>query len=106
MKKLAIITFSILVFSQSAFAGGTVLYMNDTDAYPYNSGPVDPNATYVTKDGVANTNDTNVSTKKKTTRKGKLRIGSQKNDPNTYWNFGRVNFGSGFSSEGSSVRRY
>ena len=42
----------------------------------------------------------------KTTREGKVRVGREHNDPNSYWNYGAVNFGSGFSSSGASVKRY
>ena len=97
MKKFAIIL-SILCFAPAAFAGGTVLYTN-----PHG---------YVPEQGVQNATNADknqdgekkVSTKKE--RSGKFRVGTQKNDPNTYWNFGRVNFGSGFSSEGSSTKRF
>lgn len=86
MKKIAIIL-GILLFAQAAaFAGGTVLY---TETEPAIQQPSEE-----------------VPVADKGKRKGKLRIGTQKNDPQTYWNFGRVNFGSGLSSEGSSTRRF
>lgn len=65
---------------------------------------MDPNATYVTQNSSNNSQEVTVSSKTEKTRK--LRIGTQRNDPNSYWNFGRVNFGSGFSSEGSSTKRF
>lgn len=96
MKKIAILL-SFLYFAQAAFAGGTVLYSSSVDS---TAQPSDPNATFVSSDssqGAASSS---------TTREGHIRVGNQQNTPNTYWNFGRVNFGSGFSSEGSSTKRY
>lgn len=101
MKKIAIIL-SILCFAPAAFAGGTILY-SPTSASSATR-PMDPNATYVTQNSSNNSQEVTVSSKTEKTRK--LRIGTQRNDPNSYWNFGRVNFGSGFSSEGSSTKRF
>ena len=92
MKRTAIIL-SILLFAQAAFAGGTVLYMNPDGDSSYNT----QNET-----SVENPDDTTKQTYKKKT----IRIGAPKNDPNAYWNYGSVNFGSGFSSTGGSVKRY
>ena len=85
MKKIAIIL-GILLFAQvAAFAGGTVLYSEtETIQQPVEEVPVAD----------------------KGKKEAKVRVGRQKNDPQTYWNFGRVNFGSGFSSEGNSTRRF
>lgn len=88
MKKIAIVL-SILCFAQAAaFAGGTVLYTQSE------AGIQAP----------AEQQEVPVSNKGK--KKAKFRVGTQKNDPNSYWNFGTVNFGSGFSSEGSSTKRF
>jgi len=115
MKKIAIIL-GLLLFAQSAFAGGTVLMLDAAQGFDYDgqevqqqAEPLDPNATYYTKDGVysAADNNVNVAGKKysKTTRK--FRLGRQNyNDPNTYWNFGRVNFGNGFTSVGGGDKKY
>jgi len=104
MKKIAIIL-GILCFAPSAFAGGTILY-STPDYYPgYVQEQRDPNATYVSANPADGQNG-EYTVSSKTERSGKIRIGRQKNDPNTYWNFGRVNFGSGFSSEGSSTKRF
>lgn len=89
MKKVAIIL-SILCFAPAAFAGGTILYSQVEQ-------PAQPQVS-------AEQSEVPVSTKGK--KKGKFRLGNQQNDPNTYWNFGTVQFGSGFSSEGSSVKRF
>ncbi len=89
MRNLAIIL-SILCFAPAAFAGGTVLYSPSTE---------------VIQPQVTEQQEVPVSAKGKK-QKGKFRLGTQKNDPNSYWNFGTVNFGSGFSSEGSSTKRF
>ena len=39
-------------------------------------------------------------------RKVKFGKGPNFNDSNVYWNFGGINFGSGFTSTGSSVKQY
>lgn len=94
MKKFAIIL-SILCFAPAAFAGGTVLY----------SSTVDPAVYYAQQQ--ANMNAQQEATVSKTSEKErKFRLGTERNDPNSYWNFGRINFGSGFSSEGSSTKRF
>jgi hypothetical protein len=109
MKRIAII-FGILMFAQAAFAGGTVLFMdghadNDANTVYVQQGPFDPNATYYTQDG--NYDNSDLKGFKKTTKTRRFRLGRQPaNDPNVYWNFGRVNFGSGFNSTGSSVKQY
>ncbi len=91
MKKIAIIL-SMLLLSQTAYAGGTLLYM-DSDQYD--------GAAYTAQNG-----DEAGAADKKTSKKRKFRLGSDQNNPNSYWNYGAVNFGSGFSSNGSSVKRY
>lgn len=101
MKKIAIIL-GLLLCAQTAFAGGTMLLLNDgtngSAAYP-------ENGTYVSQDGQTAEGESGVSSKK-TYRTKRVRFGTIKNDPNTYWNYGSVNFGSGFSSTGSGVKRY
>ncbi len=92
MKKIAIIL-SIFLFAQAAFAGGTVLYMNPTGDSSYNA------QSEVSEENADETG-------KKTYKQKKIRVGAPKNDPNAYWNYGSVNFGSGFSSTGGSVKRY
>lgn len=106
MKKIAIIL-GILCFAQAAFAGGTMLY-EPVSPYTQNpmTAPANPNDTFVTAGQGMYPQQQEQTVSSKRTREGKIRIGSQKNDPNAYWNFGRVNFGSGFSSEGSSTKRF
>jgi len=89
MKKIAIIL-GILFFAQAAYAGGTILYSPSTE---------------VIQPQVTDQSEVPVSKKGKK-QKGKFRLGTQRNDPNTYWNFGTVQFGTGFSSEGSSTKRF
>ncbi len=107
MKRIAIIL-GVLMFAQAAFAGGTVLFMDGagdgSNAVYQQTGPVDLNSTYYTQDGVY---DGSATGTKKVTKSRWFRIGRQpSNDPNVYWNFGRVNFGSGFNSTGTSVKQY
>ena len=105
MKRLAII-FGILLFAQSAFAGGTVLWMNGGYAdSQQQTQPVDPNATLYTADGAYGDNQV-ASSKTETKRKFRFGRGPNYSDPNVYWNFGRVNFGSGFSSVGGSEKKF
>ena len=116
MKKIAIIL-GLLLFAQSAFAGGTVLMLdsNSSQAGYYNPysqeqtvQQLDPNAVYFTKDGIYSATDgtTQAGTKKVTYTKRKFRLGRQQNDPNGYWNFGRVNFGNGFTTVGGGDKKY
>ncbi len=104
MKKLSIIL-GLLIFSQAAFAGGTVLFMNENyDPFaPQQYEQTDPNATLYTQEGVYGG-----ATKKTVYKKGKFRWGRgpNYNDPNVYWNFGNINFGSGFTSVGSGDKKY
>jgi hypothetical protein len=104
MKKLSIIL-GLLIFSQAAFAGGTVLFMNEGIGVenPLPTEQIDPNATLYTQDGVYGG-----ATKKTLYKKGKFRWGRgpNYNDPNVYWNFGNINFGSGFTSVGSGDKKY
>lgn len=107
MKRLAIIL-ALMMFAPAAFAGGTVLFM-DGGANGYGPQeqqveqvPFDPNSTYYTQNGVYGGGTQRYATK--TTRK--VRLGSQKNDPNVYWNFGAVNFGSGFVTVGGGDKKY
>ena len=94
MKKIAIIL-SVLCFAPAAFAGGTVLYSSNVDMEAYCAAQQ------------ANMDAAQGATASKTSeREGKFRLGTERNDPNSYWNFGRINFGSGFSSEGSSTKRF
>ena len=120
MKKLVILL-GLMFMAQSAFAGGTML-MLDSDIpagynYNYNNNNVqeqqqpmqlDPNSTYFTKDGIYSPNNGLAQgLTRKTYKTRKVRIGRQNyNDPNVYWNFGRVNFGSGFTSVGSGDKKY
>lgn len=110
MKKIAIIL-GLLMFAQAAFAGGTVLFMDGVDEngntrYIQPAGPTDPNSLYYTQDGLYD-GSADLKGTKKTYKKSKFRLGRQPaNDPNVYWNFGRVNFGSGFNSTGTSVKQY
>lgn len=115
MKRLAIIL-GLLLFAQASFAGGTTLIVNpdlpagfnpDNAGYQEPAQQLDPNSTYFTKDGIYSVSGNNlqpVTRKTYTTRK--FRIGRQHNDPNGYWNFGRVNFGNGFTSVGSGDKKY
>ena len=102
MKRIAILL-GILLFAQSAFAGGTMLYYGGgfEEVVQQQTTPVDPNSTLYTADGIYNGTGTRT-----VSYETKRRIGRQKNDPNVYWNFGAVNFGSGFTSTGSSVKQY
>ncbi len=105
MKRIAIVLGMLLV-AQSAFAGGTVLYMNgggytDDLQYQQQLQQTDPNSTLYTADGIQG------GTSSTTTTKRKFRFGRQNyNDPNVYWNFGRVNFGNGFTSVGGGDKKY
>ena len=92
MKKIAIILVLVLV-SQAAYAGGTILYMQGGEP-----------GVAQTETPVADTTNTNGKKKVKTTRR--IKFGNSQNTPYTYWNYGSVNFGSGFSSTGSGVKRY
>jgi len=114
MKKIAIVL-GLLLFSQAAFAGGTVLYMNNTgygqmvDPYQQQQQqvlPTDPNANLYTADGIYSADGTYSSSQTTTVRKVKFGKGPNYNDSNVYWNFGGINFGSGFTSTGSSVKQY
>lgn len=111
MKKIAIVL-SLLLFSQAAFAGGTVLYLNNPDYGQYNpyqqqqTLPIDPNATLYTPDGTYNANSGYSQGQTTTVRKVRFGKGPNYNDSNVYWNFGGINFGSGFTSTGSSVKQY
>ena len=103
MKRLAIILV-LIMFAPAAFAGGTVLLM-DTPGYEnIQRTPLDPYSTYYTQNGVyggAGQAQGYTSTSRK------VRVGGrQKNDPNVYWNFGSVNFGSGFTSVGGGDKKY
>jgi hypothetical protein len=108
MKRIAIIL-GLLMLAQSAFAGGTVLFMNggSYDGNPYQqqqSLPLDPNATLYTQDGVYGAIG-NATSSTQTTRK--FRLGRQSyNDPQVYWNFGRVNFGNGFTTVGGGDKKF
>lgn len=106
MKNLAIIL-SLLMLAPSAFAGGTMLYVSDPaaeQAYQQQRVQYNQNANYYTKDGIYGAEQPQKASAK-TTRK--VRIGNrQKNDPNVYWNFGAVNFGSGFTSVGGGDKKY
>ena len=93
MKKLAIIL-SLILVSQAAYAGGTVLYMQGET----------PQNTQDVSNVTPSDDNSNGKKKGKTTRR--VRFGAQQNNPYTYWNYGAVNFGSGFSSTGSGVKRY
>ena len=112
MKKIAIIL-GLLLFAQSAFAGGTVLMLDSVQGFDYDGQnaqqeqpQLDPNSTYYTKDGVYG-GDVATSSKKYSKTTKKFRLGRQNyNDPNTYWNFGRVNFGNGFTSVGGGDKKY
>lgn len=105
MKKIALIL-GMLLIAQSAFAGGTVLFYNGggyTDDLQY-AQQTDPNSTLYTADGVSGAVDNAAGT---TTTKRKFRFGRQSyNDPNVYWNFGRINFGNGFTSVGGGDKKY
>jgi len=111
MKRLAIIL-GLLMFAPASFAGGTVLYMDGADGYVQPAQVQQPqydlNSTYYTENGIYGANsNVNTGTKRyasKTTRK--VRIGSWKNDPNVYWNFGAVNFGSGFTTTSGGDKKY
>ena len=115
MKRIAIIL-GLLLFAQSAFAGGTVLMLDSSssglgytaDLPAQTVQQLDPNAVYYTKDGIysAADNTAQAGTKKVTYTKRKFRLGRQQNDPNGYWNFGRVNFGSGFTTVGGGDKKY
>ena len=116
MKKIAILI-GLVFMAQSAFAGGTMLMLDSElpAGYNYNNNTVqeqpmqlDPNSTYFTKDGIYSpTNGLAQGYSRKTYKTRKVRIGRQNyNDPNVYWNFGRVNFGSGFTSVGSGDKKY
>ncbi len=107
MKRIALIL-GMLLIAQSAFAGGTVLFYNGggyTDDLQYQQArQLDPNSTLYTADGVSGPSD---ATAGKTTTTRKFRLGRQSyNDPNVYWNFGRVNFGNGFTSVGGGDKKY
>ncbi len=106
MKRIALIL-GMLLIAQSAFAGGTVLYYNGggyTDDLQYQARQMDPNSTMYTADGVTGPAD---ATAGKTTTTRKFRLGRQSyNDPNVYWNFGRINFGNGFTSVGGGDKKY
>lgn len=106
MKKLAIIL-GLLVFTPAAsYAGGTVLYMDEPGAQYNQQVQYDPNSTYYTKDGVYG-GQVQQNSKKRSKTSGKVKVGGKaKNDPNTYWNFGSVNFGSGFTSVGGGDKKY
>ena len=69
---------------------------------------LDPNAVYYTKDGIYSAADgtAQAGTKKVTYTKRRFRLGRQQNDPNGYWNFGRVNFGNGFTTVGGGDKKY
>ena len=118
MKKLAIIL-GLLMFAQASFAGGTMLYMDGADGYT-TAQPLpaleeqlpeqefNPNSTYYTETGIYGAGAGNVFPAKtyetKTTRK--FRVGTWRNDPNVYWNFGAVNFGSGFTTTSGGDKKY
>lgn len=91
------------MFAPAAFAGGTVLFMDAPGYQNVQRTPLDPNSTYYTKDGVYG-GVAQAQGYTSTTRK--VRVGKQKNDPNVYWNFGSVNFGSGFTSVGGGDKKY
>lgn len=114
MKRIAIIL-GLLLSAQCVFAGGTMLMLDSVDGYnPGNTQgqgqtmPLDPNAVYYTQNGIYNAADDMVQTgTKKTYKKAKFRLGKQNyNDPNVYWNFGRVNFGNGFTTVGGGDKKY
>lgn len=93
MKRIAILL-SLMLISQAAYAGGTVLFMQgETPQYTQNVSDV-------------STPEDNSKGKKKSKTTRRVRFGASQNDPYTYWNYGSVNFGSGFSSTGSGVKRY
>lgn len=112
MKRLAIIL-GLLMFAPAAFAGGTVLFM-DGGGYVYPQQQqqqqiqYDPTSTYYTTSGVyGNGLTSDQSTKKRVSKTTKrVRVGNQKNDPNVYWNFGAVNFGSGFTTVGGGDKKF
>ena len=109
MKKIAFVL-SLLMISQAAFAGGTVLYLNNPYYEPayapqQASAPIDPNANLYTADGVYSPNGYS-SSQTTTVRKVRVGKGPNYNDSNVYWNFGDINFGSGFTSTGSTVKQY
>lgn len=107
MKKLAIILGLLILSPAASYAGGTVLYM-DAPGAQYSQQPVqyDPYSTYYTKDGVYG-GQVQQSTKKSSKTSRKVRVGRKpQNDPNAYWNFGSVNFGSGFTSVGGGDKKY
>lgn len=119
MKRLAIIL-GLLMFAPASFAGGTTLYMDGADGVaqplpPYEETLEQPqydnNSMYFTEDGgvygVGSALNSAATTKRyvgKTTKK--VRIGTWKNDPNVYWNFGAVNFGSGFTTTSGGDKKY
>ena len=117
MKRLAIIL-GLLMFAPASFAGGTMLYMDGADGYAQplptqqelqqqQQQQFDPNSTYYTENGIYGAANNTGKTRRyasKTTKK--VRIGSWKNDPNVYWNFGAVNFGSGFTTTSGGDKKY
>ena len=108
MKRIAIIL-GLLMFTQAAFAGGTVLYMNngyDSVSQPQQVAPVDSNSTLHTAEGVYNNDAVSAPTSQTTTTRRVRFGGGQKNDPNVYWNFGGINFGSGFTTTGAQTKQY
>ena len=108
MKRLAIIL-GLLMFAPAAFAGGTVLFMDDGGyVYPQQQQiQYDPTSTYYTTNGVYGNGLASSQPQKYATKTTKrVRIGNQKNDPNVYWNFGAVNFGSGFTTVGGGDKKF
>ena len=120
MKKLAIIL-GLLMFAQASFAGGTMLYMDGADGtdgiYGTNQ-PLpaledqstqqefDPNSIYYTENGVYGAGNLSATKRYETKTTKKFRLGTWKNDPNVYWNFGAVNFGSGFTTTSGGDKKY